>query len=339
MKNNFPEFLTVFFNQYMELEKGLSGNTISSYSDSFLLFFSYYRDAYGIPPDKITFREITRERVTDFCLWLESERNSSIKTRNLRLTAIHSFFRYVEMHAPAELALCKEILGIPMKKCERKPPVHLSDTELKFLFAEPDIKEKKGIRDLCILTVLYDTGARVSELINLKTGDIRLDKSTTTVRLLGKGGKMRIVPISSSTASIIKAYYKSNKKELAATASPVFTNSRGEALTRPGVNYVLDKYVQLAREHHPDQFNSKVTAHVLRHSKATNLLLSDINLVYIRDFLGHSSTVTTEHYAKTNPEFLRRALEKNAKDYSTGLEHYSQREKDDLIEFLRSFRK
>jgi len=339
MKNNFPEFLTTFFNQYMELEKGLSKNTISSYSDSFLLFFSYYRDAYGIAPDKITFQEITRGRVTDFCNWLESERHSSIKTRNLRLTAIHSFFRYVEMHAPSELALCKEILGIPMKKCERKPPAHLSDTELKLLFAEPDIREKKGIRDLCILTVLYDTGARVSELITLKIGDIHLDKTTATARLLGKGRKMRIVPISPATANIIKAYYKSNKKDITATASPVFTNSRGEALTRPGINYILDKYVQLAREHHSDKFNPKITAHVLRHSKATNLLLSDTNLVYIRDFLGHSSIVTTEHYAKTNPEFLRRAIEKNAQDYSMGLEHYSQKEKDDLTEFLRNFRK
>ncbi|MGL5434695.1 MAG: tyrosine-type recombinase/integrase [Lachnospiraceae bacterium] len=339
MKNNFPEFLTTFFNQYMELEKGLSENTIASYSDSFLLFFSYYRDAYGLSPDKITFQEITGDRVVDFCKWLEYERNSSIKTRNLRLTAIHSFFRYVEMHAPSELALCKDILGISMKKCKRKPPVQLSDTELKLLFAEPDIKEKKGIRDLCILTVLYDTGARVSELITLKTGDIRLDKNTATVRLLGKGGKMRIVPISSATANIIKVYYKSNGKDLAATASPVFTNNRGETLTRPGINYILDKYVQLAREHYPDKFNSKVTAHVMRHSKATNLLLSDINLVYIRDFLGHASVITTELYAKTNPEFLRHAIEKNAKDYSTGLEYYSQKEKDNLTEFLRGFRK
>lgn len=168
MKIDFPEMLTSFFGQYLELQKGLSPNTVSSYSDSFLLLFTYYKDTLDISPDKITFKNISRDSILGFCNWLESTRKSSIKTRNLRLTAIHAFFRYAIMQDPSQLALCTGVLDIPMKKCEKKPPVHLSADEMKLLFAEPDAKTKKGIRDLAIMTLLYDTGARVSELIGFK---------------------------------------------------------------------------------------------------------------------------------------------------------------------------
>lgn len=339
MKNDFPELLTSFFSQYLELQKGVSPNTVASYRDAFLLMFSYFKEAYRIPPDRITFQDITRDSIMGFCQWLEASRNSGIKTRNLRLTAIHSFFRYVEMQEPALLALCRGILDIPMKKCEKKPPVHLSDIEVKMLLAEPDTRTKEGIRDLAIMAVLYDTGARVSELTGLKILDIRMGSGTATVYITGKGRKMRIVPISSATAGIMKAYYSSNKIEISDTNRPVFTNARGEPLTRPGINYILDKYVQRAKRNNPDYFNVKVTAHVVRHTKATNLLLSNVNLVYIRDFLGHSSVITTEHYAKTNPEFLRRAIEKNAQNYNEEVNQYGQQEKESLAEFLKSFRK
>jgi len=338
MKNDFPEMLTTFFGQYLELQKGLSPNTISSYSDAFLLLFTFYKETYGITPEKIKFQDISRDSIMEFCKWLENTRNSSAKTRNLRLTAIHSFFKYVTMQSPATLALCKGILDIPMKKCEKKSPIHLSAEELKLLFAQPNVKEKKGIRDLAIMTLLYDTGARVSELIGLKIEDIRLDKKTATVTIFGKGRKQRIVPISSATADIVRAYYKSNKINLTKPQDIVFTNNRGDALTRPGINYILNKYIQRARENNPDMFKFKISAHIMRHTKASILLLSDVNLVYIRDFLGHSSITSTEIYAKTNPEFLRRAVEKNAKNYNEGIDYYDKEEKEELSAFLKSFR-
>jgi len=339
MKIDFPEALTSFFTRYLELQKGLSPNTISSYSDAFLLLFKYYGEAYGLVPDKITFQDISQKSIIGFCDWLETNRKSSAKTRNLRLTAMHAFFRYVEMHDPSKLALCKSILNIPMKKCSKKPPVHLSEEELKLLFAEPDVKKKGGIRDLAIMTLLYDTGTRVSELTELRIEDIRLDKRTATVRILGKGRKQRLVPISEATSDIVKVYYKSNKIDTSNQKQPLFANSQGKPLTRPGINYILDKYTQRARQHNPEKFNINVTAHVLRHSKATIMLLSDINLVYIRDFLGHASVVTTEIYAKTNPEFLRRAIEKNAQNYREIFDGYDQDEKDTLTDFLKAFRK
>ena len=308
IKTDFPDCLTSFFSQYLKLQRGLSNNSIASYSDAFLLFFRYYKDTYGIHPDRISFKNISSATVLGYCLWLEEVKKSSVKTRNLRLTAIHSFFRYIQMQVPEQSALCRDILNIPMKKSDKKPPSHLSDTEVKMLFAEPDIHTKEGIRDLAIMVVLYDSGARVSELTNLKFGDVNLTK-TATIRITGKGKKMRLVPVSAETAGIIKAYYKSNKIDCSNESGYLFTNKKGESLTRPGINYILGKYVESARLHNQGYFSIHVTAHVMRHTKATNLLLSDVSLIYIRDFLGNSSVVTTEHYAKTNPEFLRKALE------------------------------
>jgi site-specific recombinase XerD len=241
------------------------------------------------------------------------------------------------MREPSKISTIKSILDIQMKKCDKKVPIHLSDDEVKLLFAEPNFRDKQGIRDLAILTVLYDSGVRVSELISLKMSDIRMN-GTTTLRIIGKGRKQRLVPISSATASIIKAYYKAHNIDASNSARNLFVNSREEALTRPGVNYILNKYVQRARQNNPGYFNVKVTAHVMRHSKAVSLLLSEVSLIYIRDFLGHSSVVTTEHYARTNPEFLRRAIENNALNYVDVTNQYSQQEQDHLIEFLKSFK-
>jgi len=336
-KHEFPECLTAFFSKYLELQRGLSTNTISSYSDTFLLLFAYYEEKHGKYPDKLTFEDINRESVIGFCQWLEDARNSCTKTRNLRLTAIHSFFRYVEMRDPSRISLCREILCIPTKKCEKKLPVHISDKEVKMLLAEPDIRTKQGLRDLAVMTLLYDSGARVSELINLKMSDIRLD-GTATVRIIGKGRKQRIVPISQPSANIIKAYIKSDE-DASYGNRLLFLNRIGGQLTRPGINYILDKYVQKARINNPGYFNAKVTAHTMRHTKATTLLLSEVSLIYIRDFLGHSSVVTTEVYAKTNPEFLRNAIEKNANGYDTSERNYGAKEKGQLAEFLLAFRK
>lgn len=336
-KVEFSDQLTNFFGKYLTLQRGLSNNSIASYSDAFILFFRYCHDVYGIHAERITFSRINKEIIIGYCMWLENERGCSIKTRNLRLTAIHSFLRYVQINQPEHAALCRDILNIPMKKCDTKPPVHLLDEEIKMLFAGPDIHTKEGIRDLAIMTVLYDTGARVSELTMLKIGEINMHKPST-VRIIGKGNKMRLVPVSQETTNIITVYIKSNKIDPSQKESYLFSNSNGNHLTRPGINYILNKYVVLAREHNPGYFRVGVTAHVMRHSKATHLLLSEVNLIYIRDFLGHSSVITTEHYAKTNPEFLRRAIEKNAQNHRAGLEGYSEQDKEALTEFLKSFR-
>jgi len=228
VKSDFSDYVTAFFSQYLELQRGLSQNTIASYSDAFLLLFRYFNDNHNLSPDKITFAHITRECVDDYCQWLETSRNSSVKTRNLRLTAIHSFIRYVAMREPSRISTFKSILDIRMKKCEKTMPIHLSDEEVKMLLAEPDFRKKRGLRDLAILAVLYDSGVRVSELTSLRISDVRMC-GTTTLRIVGKGRKQRLVPISSATANIIKAYYKAYNTDVSSSNRNLFANSWNQA--------------------------------------------------------------------------------------------------------------
>lgn len=337
MKNSFPKHLTAFFIKHLTLHKGLSENTIASYSDTFILFFQYCRESYSVRQEHIDFPFISKDLIIGFCNWIESERNCSVKTRNLRLTALHSFFRYVQTESPKYASICSDILAIPMKKGPKNPPQHLTDIEIKMLLAEPDVKKREGIRDLALLALLYDSGARISELINLSRGDLRIS-GKITIQVKGKGNKMRLIPVSPEAGNILKAYLKSNKIDMGQTESPLFFNRSHNHLTRPGVTYILRKYVKMAKDKNPGYFKKTVSAHIVRHSKATHLLLSGVNLIYIRDFLGHASVITTERYAKTNPEFMRKAIEESNADRMTRTEKYGTEEKRELTEFLKQYR-
>jgi len=224
-----------------------------------------------------------------------------------------------------------------MKKSPKKPPEHLMDIEIKMLLAEPDVHTREGIRDLAMLALLYDTGTRISELISLDRGDLRLS-GKTTVRVIGKGNKMRLIPVSPEAGNILKAYLKSNCIDMNQTVSPLFFNRSNNRLTRPGLTYILQKYVAMARDKNPGSFGKTVSAHTVRHSKATHLLMSGVNLIYIRDFLGHASVLTTERYAKTNPEFMRKAIEKSNTENIVGIEKYGVEQKKELTEFLKHYR-
>lgn len=337
MKNDFQDYLTTFFTKYITLQRGLSENSVSSYSDAFIFFLRYCQEIHAIRQEKMNFAVMSKNMITGFCEWLEKDRNCSISTRNLRLTALQTFFRYVQAEAPQHAALCRDILEIKRKKNTRKAPSYLQGIEIKMLLAEPDAHSKEGLRDLAIIALLYDTGTRISELINLRVGDVTIN-SVATVRVVGKGNKMRLIPISPETANIITAYQKSNKIDRNIAIQPLFVNRSKMKLTRPGVTYILKKYVNLARAKNPEFFTIDVTPHILRHSKATHLLLSGVNLVYIRDFLGHSSVVTTEHYAKTNPEFMRKAIEKNSPSINNVTDDFSEKEKQEFTEFLKKLR-
>ena len=203
---------------------------------------------------------------------------------------------------------CQRVLGIQFKK-KMKPCInHLTADELRAIFEEPNTSTHSGLRDLVLLCLLYDSGGRISELINLKIRDVRLE-APATVTLFGKGNKIRYVPLMGKTAEILSVYLR----EFRLTAHsmrefPLFFNRQKTALTRMGVVYVLKKYVDLARVQCPS-LPDKVTPHMLRHSKAMHLLESGVNLIYIRDLLGHSSVTTTEGYARASAEMKRKAME------------------------------
>ncbi|MDO9535815.1 MAG: tyrosine-type recombinase/integrase [Bacillota bacterium] len=242
-KPDFADYVHTFFLKYLPLQRGLSKNTISSYSYAVMLFYDYCRNARNIRQDKLVFAKINKTLVEDFCMWLETERDNSASTMNQRLAAIHALFLYIQTEAIEQAALCRDILEIPVKKTVTMPPTYLTVEETTLLFAMPDTRYKQGRRDLALLLLLYDSGARAQELIDLCVGDITFGKEAT-VKLFGKEGKTRIVPIMPETAKILKGYMKEYKVKQ--FDQPLFVNRSNTKLTDMGITYILKKYLALA---------------------------------------------------------------------------------------------
>lgn len=336
-RNDFVDYVQLYFTKFLTLQRGMSPNTVASYSDAISLFLVFCAEKKKIRPEKLTFQRINKAAVEEFCNWLETERNNSISTRNQRLGAIHAFFSYAMIEEPAYAALCRDILSIRMKKQPQVPPKYLSIAELKLLLNMPDRASQQGRRDIVLLTLLYDTAARVQELIDLQVGDINF-KNYPTVALRGKGNKTRRVPIMPETAKMLEGYMKENQPNRN-TSLVIFTNRAGNKLTRAGINYILDKYIQKARDKSPDLFKVNITPHTIRHSKASHLVQSNINIYYIRDFLGHVSVKTTEIYATCNPEFTRKAIENASIELTKDDGYYDVTKKDELLSFLKEYQR
>lgn len=306
---NFARYLTTFFTTYLSEQKNASKNTIYAYRDAFKLLLKYCQDIKGFTIERITLDSLTAELITEFLTWLEMDRKCSISTRNQRLAAIHSFFRYVQGEDPTGIYHFQQVISIPIKKTEKKLIEHLSPECMKHILEQPDRGTARGRRDSTLLSVLYDTGARVQELIDIKVCDLTLG-SPSVVELTGKGNKVRRVPLMKNTVALLQTYLSGNDLDKQwKNKYPLFVNNQHRKLTKEGVAYILNKYVTMARgtlsgipEH--------VYPHVLRHSKGMHLLQAGVNLIYIRDFLGHVDIRTTEIYAITDTEVKRHAIEK-----------------------------
>lgn len=307
---DFAYHLTNFLSVYLPGQKGFSENTILSYRDAVVNFLRYCSSHHRLNPDKITLAKITKPIVEGFLEWLCEEKGNSITTRNQRLAAIHSFFRYVQEESPEQMLKCQQILSVPIKKHPQQTVNYLAFDGIKAILSMPDLNTRNGRRDLCMISLLYDTGARVSELHFIEAGHVRLE-SPATIKLFGKGKKVRYVPLMNKTTDLLKAYMtEQNLLELGKAKHPLFWNKRGEKLTSAGVRYVLGKYTDAARQAEPALIPDDVSPHSLRHSKAVHLLQSGINLIYIRDILGHADIKTTEIYAKIDPKSKRESLER-----------------------------
>ncbi len=299
-------YITSFFTEYLGNESGLSINTIKSYRDAFILYFKYLEEAGISKISKLKMGTLNADNVIGFLDWLEQSRGCSVSSRNQRLAALKAFCGYVARKCPEESALCQNILKIRVKKALQKSVEYLSVDAVEYLLKIPDRHSAQGIRDLVMIALMYESGCRVQELIDLRVGNISF-RSPNTVTLTGKGNKARVVPISANAADIIKAYLKS--ASICDVTHPVFVNRYDKPLSRSGVSYVLDKYGHIVRKTRPELYLSKLHPHILRHSKAMHLLENGVNLIYIRDFLGHSSVTTTEIYARCNPELKREYIE------------------------------
>ena len=331
---DFSVHVTNFLTHYLAAQRNLSPNTIKAYRDVFTLLLRFCRDVRGIALERLSLVQIDASLVEAFLDHLASDRHVSIPTQNHRLAALHAFFRYVQSEVPAHLLQCQRILAIPLRRHARSIVRYLSKDYLAQVLAQPDLQTRAGRRDAVMLSVLYDTGARVQELIDLNAGNVRLDPPPQ-VRLVGKGRKMRAVPLMDATIELLREHRRENDLDRPEHADkPLFQNRQGKRLSRSGVRYLLQKYVQQVRCDHPG-FTQRISPHSLRHTKGMNLLQSGVPLEIIRDFLGHVDVKTTEIYARANLEMTRKALEKVA-DGSALPKIPSWKQDKTLLEWLQS---
>ncbi len=307
---DFAYYLTNFLSKYLPGIVGLSPNTILSYRDTFRVFLEFCSEHKKIKPEKFSLADLNRKMIEEYLEWLENIRKCIAATRNVRLAAFHSFCRYLQIEFPDYILPAQQILSIPMKKTKNISVEYITLDAMKHLLAKPDKLTKEGRRDKVLLSLLYDSGARVQELADLRVGDIRT-ASPSTVKLTGKGNKSRIVPLMNPVIELLKQYLTENSlTEPQIRDYPLFCNRSKDKLTRAGIAYIVKKYFNEAIKKNPELFPDRLSPHCFRHSKAVHLLQSGINLIYIRDFLGHVDIKTTEIYARIDGEMKRKALEK-----------------------------
>lgn len=332
--DNFAFYLSKFMQQYLPGRRNLSVNTIYSYRDTFVQLITFCNTNEHIQPQKIKISTLSRDVVENFLDSIESERHCSISTRNQRLAAIKSFFHFVQVEEPEHMLQCQSVLAIKSKETEAPVIIFLTSDEVELLLGCPDKSTKNGRRDIAILALLYDSAARVQELCDITMDDLRLD-TPPVLQLHGKGRKERTVPLSPDCAEILKKYVSENglgkKGQL---DHPLFFNSRGEKLTRSGVSYILGKYMSKLYEDGLIKKKKDITPHCLRHSKAMHLVDAGVNLIYIRDFLGHESIETTQIYARANPESARRSIAKVQAEFN-GPELQDWNKDPDVMQMLK----
>ncbi|GHT36799.1 tyrosine recombinase XerD [Bacteroidia bacterium] len=262
-----------------------------------------------VKAEKMELSHINRKTVLLFLDWLQDKKKSKVSTRNQRLAAIHAFCKYMQYEDVTRIEQWHDILAIKIKKAIKPTVSYLSLDGIKLLLGQIPRDSKTGRRDLTMLSLLYDSGARAQELVDLRPVDLHLT-SPCYVTLFGKGRKKRLVPLQKAQVNILAAYVEENMLDKpSANYKPLFQNGRGEKLTTAGLAYILYQYVRSARIQDPDLIPERISPHCLRHSKAMHLLQSGVNLVYIRDILGHVSIQTTEIYARADSKQKREALE------------------------------
>lgn len=337
---NFSKYISNFFAKYLPGERNVSHNTILAYKDTFVQFITFMKEQKSIAVQKLTLEKITKETVIDFLDWLQQTRLCSNATRNNRLAAIRSFLNYLQYENPERLFEWQKIMSIKVKQHEKKSINYLTTDGIKLLLEQPDVSTLNGRRNLALLSLMYDSGARVQEMIDLTSSSIRLD-SPNLVKLVGKGRKARMVPLQEEQIVFLKKYMQEvHLLEPYANLYPLFANTRNEKLTRAGVTYILKTYADQARKINPAIIPETISCHSLRHSKAMHLLQAGVNLVYIRDILGHVSVQTTDIYARADSKQKRDAFEKVYVEMKPEKLKDKSWEKDyTLLEWLKNLKK
>jgi site-specific recombinase XerD len=325
----FPALLEGFFTGRLVQQKRVSAHTIASYRDSFCLLLRYAEQRLHKAPSRLTLADLDVPLISAFLDYLQENRGISARSRNVRLAAIHSFFRYAALQAPDHGGLIDRVLAIPSKRYERNPIAYLDQPEIEALLAAPDLSAWLGRRDRTLLLVALQTGLRVSELIGLRWQDVCLE-SGAQVDCEGKGRKRRCTPLRKDAIAALRAWQREQPRD---PLAPVFPTARGTPLSRDGVAYILAKYLPRACQQCPSLKGKRVTPHVLRHSAAMALLHSGVDCAVIALWLGHESMETTQIYLHASLELKQQALDKTTPT-SSPLRRY--RPDDELMTYLKS---
>ncbi len=313
-RTDFAVCLNRYLTDYMVNVRGSTTRTIESYRYAFVFLLEYYACELKIPADAITLKDFTYEHILGFYVWLEKERKAGISTRNQRQSAINSFSRYLMYERPEYLPEYQKILGIPLKKGPQKGISYLKADGVRLLLEQIPVDTKEGLRDYVMLSLMYTTGIRVSELINIRVKDISLSKPYTLL-VHGKGQKNRFVPINAAIVQSIQKYlHAMGYEDPSKLDNWLFINHMKQQFTRQGIDYIVRKYSKMARKVNPDLIPDDMSPHKIRHSTAMNLVNSGVDLIYIRDLLGHVSVKTTEVYARADAKLKREAIEAASKE-------------------------
>lgn len=325
----FPTLLQAFFSDRLLQQRHVSPHTIAAYRDTFRLFLVYVQEQLGKPPSDLRLEDLDAELIGHFLQHLEQQRGNRARSRNLRLAAIRSFFRYAAFEAPEHADRIARILAMPSKRYERALVNFLTEVEVDALLDAPDRQCWAGRRDYALLLLALQTGMRVSELVGLCWADI-VDGATSHLCCQGKGRKTRCIPLTRQGGVVLRAW---RKEQAPQPNAPVFPNARGDALSPDGVQYLLSKHVRVAQQHCESLKEKRVSPHVLRHTSAMNLLHAGVDRALIALWLGHESVETTQMYLNADLKLKEEILEKTSTQTSPVVRY---RPGDQLLAFLNS---
>ncbi len=311
---DFAKALNRYFNDYLINDRGSSPKTLETYRYAFIQLIEYLETQKSIKPENIKIRDYSRDNIIGALYWLENTKKVSISTRNQRLAGFKSFATFLRYEKPEYIEDTVRIQSIKLKKVLQKDISYLKPEGIKLLLSQIDRSNRIGRRDYTMLTLMYTTGIRVSELIAIRGCEVSLSNPKTLV-IHGKGLKIRHVPIVKQIAPILGKYLKDNRCLLPQKLDDyIFKSHTGEKFTRQGINYVISKYAKKARNMEPALIPVDCSPHKIRHSSAMSLVEEGVDLITIRDLLGHSSVQTTEIYAKMSAAKRRNAIEAASKE-------------------------
>lgn len=333
---DFSRYISSFLTEFLPHHRNYSKNTILSYKDTLKLFVRFLINERKININQFTMKDFTKELIIDFLEYLRIIGCSS-STANQRLAVLKSFANYCQIDSIENMFSLQEVMHIKSKKTGTKEIGYLDENQMRTLINEPDINRLNGLKHKTLLCLLYDTGARVQEICDLKVKDIFIGNHPT-VKLNGKGNKTRIVPISNAMKVLLNQYIKTFQIDIRKNDRYLFLNKDNGQLSRDGIKYIIDKYTSsiLRRD---SSFPKKVTPHMFRHSKSMHMVAAEIPIIYIRDFLGHENISTTMIYAKADTRLKEKAINKLAPKIIEDEEVKPDWTKDqDLLDFLNKFK-